>query len=148
LIDDLKAEQKSHDEIFKNVSDRILSWLEEFQTDDPDEANNPQTDQHDPPAIEIQSQQNDAPSPPAKPIEHKHWSGNPSAALEKPLTEDEIYQQFIAVGRVLIETAENTEMAVQDRIKVFSAQVFRQSRLIQQLNHLLTQQSINREEQG
>jgi hypothetical protein len=147
LIDDLKAEQKSHDEIVKAVSDRILSWLKEFQADGPGEGNILQTDQHEPPAIEIQSQQNDGPPPSAKPIEHKHWSGNPSAASEKPPTEDEICQEFIAVGRLLIETAENKEMAIQDRLQIFSAQVFRQSRLIQKLGYLLTQQSINEEEQ-
>ena len=125
----------------------MLSWLEETQTSDPVEIVIPQTDQHDLPAIEIQPQQNDVPPPPVKPIEHKHWSGNPSAALEKSLTENEIFQEFIAVGRVLIETAEKREMANQERIRIFTAQVFRQSRLIQQLNHLLTQQNINREEQ-
>ena len=146
LIDDLKAEQKTHDEIVKAVSDRMLLWLKDFQTDGFGEGNGPPTNPDEPPATEIQSQHNDAPSPPEKPIEHKHWSGNPSASLEKPLTEDEIYQQFIAVGRVLIETAENTDMAAQDRIEVFSAQVFRQTRLIQNLSHLMKQQSINREE--
>jgi hypothetical protein len=147
LIDELTSEQKSHDEIVNAVSDRVLSWFEEGETSDPAEIIIPQTDQHDPPATEIQSQQNVVPPPSVKPIEHKHWSGNPSAASEKPPTEDEICQEFIAVGRLLIETAENKEMAIQDRLQIFSAQVFRQSRLIQKLGYLLTQQSINEEEQ-
>ena len=37
LIDELKAEQKSHDEIVNAVSDRVLSRLEESQTSDPPE---------------------------------------------------------------------------------------------------------------
>ena len=148
LIDDLKAEQKSHDEIVNAVSARVLSRLEQFQSSDSVEVVIPQSDQVESTASEIQSQQNDAPKPHVKPIEHKHWSGNPSAALEKQPTEDEIYQEFMAVGRLLIETAENKEMAIQDRLQIFSAQVFRQSRLIQKLGHLATQQTIEAEEKG
>jgi len=147
LIDELKAEQKSPDEIVKAVSDRVISWFEETQTSDPAEIVITHTEQHEPPATEIQPQQNDGSPTSAKPIEHKHWSGNPSAALEKQPTEDEIRQEFINVGQLLIETAENKELATQERIQVFSAQIMRQSWLIQHLKHLLTQQSINGEEQ-
>ena len=146
LIDELTSEQKSHDEIVKAVSDRVLSWLERGETSDPAEIVITQTEPVEPPAIEIQPQQNDGPPTSAKPIEHKHWSGNPSAALEKQPTEDEIRQEFINVGQLLIETAENKELATQERIQVFSAQIMRQSWLIQHLKHLLTQQSINPEE--
>ena len=147
LIDELKAEQKSPDEIVKAVSDRVISWFEETQTSDPAEIIIPQTDEHAPPATEIQSQQNDVPSPSAKPIKHKHWSGNPSAALEKQLTEDEISQKFIEIGKLLIEIAENKEMPIQKRFQKFSDQIFRQFRLIQHLKHQVEQQSINPEEQ-
>ena len=147
LIDDLEVEQKSHDEIVNAVSERVLSWLEEGETSDPAEIVIPLTDQDEPTAIEIQPQQNDVSPPSVKPIEHKHWSGNPTAALEKQPTEDEIWQEFIAVGRLLIEIAEDKEIATQKRMQSLSDQIFRQSRLIQQLNHLLTQQSINPEEQ-
>ena len=147
LIDDLESEQKSHDEIVNAVSDRILSWLEESQTSDPAEIVISQTDQEETSAGENQTQQDDVQPPDIKPIEHKHWSGNPSAALEKQLTEDDICQEFIAVGRLLIETAENKALTTQERIQVFSAQVIRQTRLIQDLNHLLAKQSINGEKQ-
>ena len=63
------------------------------------------------------------PPPSVKPIEHKHWSGNPSAALGKQPTEDEICQEFIAVGQLLIETAENKELSTQDRFQIFSDQI-------------------------
>jgi len=148
LIDDLKAGQKKPDEIVKAVSDRILSWLKKFQAEGFGEVNNLQSNQHESTAGPIQPQQNDAPQPPVKPIEHKHWSGNPSGAYQEPPTEDKICREFIAVGQLLIETAENKEMPTQDRIQIFSAQIFRQSRLIQDLSRLLTQQSINREEQS
>ena len=147
LIDELKAEQKSPDEIVKAVSDRVISWFEEGETSDPAEIIIPQTDQHDPPATEIQSQQNVVPPPSVKPIEHKHWPGNPSAALEKQLTEDEICQEFVAIGQLLIETAENKALTIQERIQIFFAQVKRQPRLIQDLKRLLPRQNINGEEQ-
>ena len=147
LIDDLKFKQKSHDEIVNAVSARVLSWLEETQTTHSVEIASTQSDQHEPPASEIQPQQNVVPSPPEKPIEHKHWIGNPSEALKKQLSENEICQEFINVGQLLIETAENKELSTQGRLQIFSSQIFRQSRLIQQLNHLMTQQSINPEEQ-
>jgi hypothetical protein len=146
LIDELTSEEKSPDEIVKAVSDRVLSRLESFQAVDPTEIIITQTDQDASTATEIQSQQNDVPQPAVQPIEHKHWSGNPSAASEKQPTEDEIRQEFINVGQLLIETAENKELATQERIQVFSAQIMRQSWLIQHLKHLLTQQSINPEE--
>ena len=141
LIDELKAEQKSHDEIVNTVSDRVISWFEETQTSDLAEIIIPQTDQHDSPATEIQPQQNNVPPTPAKPIEHKHWSGDPSAALEKQLTEDEICQEFVAIGQLLIETAENKALTIQERIQIFSAPIIRQPRLIQHLKHLLAQQN-------
>jgi len=147
LIDDLKAEQKRPDEIVKAVSERILSWLEEFQAHKTGEENNLQTNRHETPASEIQPQQNDASPPPVKPIEHKHWSGNPSAADEKQPTEDELCREFIAVGRLLIETAENKALATQERIRLFSDLIIRQSGLIQYLRHLLVQQNANGEEQ-
>ena len=147
LIDELKAEQKSPDEIVKAVSDRVISWFEEFQTGGPAEIVIPQTDQEETPSDENQSQQNVVPPTPAKPIKLKHWSGNPSAALEKQLTEDQICEEFISVGRLLIEIAENRELTTQDRFQNLYAQIIYQSRLIQQLKHLLTQQSTNPEEQ-
>lgn len=147
LIDELTFEQKSHDEIVNVVSDRVLSWLKKGQTTESIEIVSTQIDQHEPPAAEVQPQQNVGPSPSVKPIKHKHWSGNPTAALEKQPTEDEIWQEFIAVGRLLIEIAENKEIATQERMQSLSDQIFRQSRLIQQLKHLLTQQSIGEEEQ-
>jgi hypothetical protein len=147
IIDELTFDQKSNDEIVNAVSNRVLSWLEESQIRESSEIIIPQTNQDESHVIEAQQQQNFVPSSSVKPIEHKHWSGNPSAAEEKQTTEDEIYQEFIAVGRLLIETAENKEMATQNRLKIFSAQVFRQSRLIHNLGHLLAQQSINPEEQ-
>ena len=107
----------------------------------------PQTDEHAPPATEIQPQQNDVPPPSAKSRKLKHWSGNPSAALEKQATEEEIYQEFIAIGQLLIETAENKELSTQDRFQIFSAQAYRQPLLIQHLKHLLAQQSIRPEGQ-
>jgi hypothetical protein len=147
LIDDLKSEQKSHDEIVNAVSARILSRLEQFQTSDPAEIVSGQNDQNNPPAGENQlKKDSDKPSA-AKPIEHKHWSGNPSAALEKQPTEDDICQEFIAIGRLLIETAENKALTTQERIQVFTAQVIRQPGLIQHLNHLLAKQSTDGEEQ-
>jgi len=147
LIDDLKAEKKSKVEIFNAVSDRVISWFEETQTSDPTEIIIPQTNQHAPPATEIQPQQNDVPPPSAKSRKLKHWSGNPSAALEKQATEEEIYQEFIAIGQLLIETAENKELSTQDRFQIFSAQAYRQPLLIQHLKHLLAQQSIRPEGQ-
>lgn len=145
LIDELTSEQKSHDEIVNAVSDRVLSWLERAQTSEPVEIVTTQTEPVAPPTVEVQSQQNVGPPPAAKPTEHKHWSGNPTAALEKQSTEDEIWQEFIAVGHLLIEIAENSDMATRKRMQSLSDQIFRQSRLIQQLNHLLTQQSIDPE---
>lgn len=147
LIDELTSDQKSDGEIVNAVSDRIISWLEEGQISESAEIVIPQTDQDEPPAIEVQPQQNVVPPPAVKPIEHKHWSGNPSAAREKQPTEDEICQEFMAVGQLLIETAENKVLTTQERIKVFSVQISRQYRLIHQLNHLLIQQSISGEEQ-
>jgi hypothetical protein len=147
LIDDLKAEKKSKVEIFNAVSDRVISWFEETQTSDLTEIIIPQTNQHPPPATEIQPQQNDVPPPSAKSRKLKHWSGNPSAALEKQPTEEEICQEFIAIGQLLIETAENKEMPIQKRLQKFSDQIFRQFRLIQHLKHQMEQQSINPEEQ-
>jgi hypothetical protein len=146
LIDELTSEQKSHDEIVVAVSDRIISWLEKGQISEPAEIVIPQTNQDEPPAIEVQPQQNVVPPSSVKPIEHKHWSGNPSAALEKQPTEDEICQEFISVGRLLIEIAENRELTTQDRFQNLYAQIIYQSRLIQQLKHLLIQQSVNGEE--
>jgi hypothetical protein len=147
LIDELKAEQKSPDEIVKAVSDRVISWFEEFQTGGPAEIVIPQTDQEETPANEIQPQQNVAPPPSVKPIEHKHWPGNPSAALEKQPTEDEIIQEFKNIGHSLIETAENQKLTTSERIELFFDQIIRQSKLIQDLKHLLTQQNDNSEEQ-
>jgi len=147
LIDELTSVEKSPDEIVKAVSDKVLSRLESFQGVDPTEIIITQTDQDASTATEIQSQQNDVPPPAVQPIEHKHWSGNPSAASEKQPTEDDICQEFIAVGQLLIETAENKELATQDRLQILSTQIIRQSRLVQHLNHLLTQQNISGEEQ-
>lgn len=143
LIDELTSEQKSHDEIVNVVSERVLSWLERTHTSDPVEPAIIQNDQDEPPATGIQPPQNVAPPPSVKPIEHKHWVGNPSAASEKPPIEDEIYQEFINVGQLLIETAENKALTIQDRIQIFSGQIIRQTRLIQ---YLKAQQSINPEE--
>jgi hypothetical protein len=143
----LTFEEKSPDEIVKAVSDKVLSRLESFQAVDPTEIIITQTDQDAPPATEIQSQQNDGPPSSAKPIEHKHWSGSPPEALEKQPTEDEINQEYKAIGQLLIETAENKALETQERIQIFSAQIMRQSWLIQHLKHLLTQQSINPEKQ-
>lgn len=147
LIDELKAEQKSHDEIVNAVSARVLSLLEDFQASDSPEIVSGESNPNEPPVSEIQPQQNDVPPPSAKPIKHKHWSGNPSAALEKQLTEDEMCQEFIAVGQLLVKTAENQELATQERIQIFSDLIFRQSRLIQHLKHLLAQQNTYTEEQ-
>ena len=147
LIDELTSEQKSHDEIVNAVSDRVLSWLEETQTSDPVEIVITQTDQDESPADEIQPQQDVVQQPAARPIEHRHWSGNPSAALEKQLTEDEICQEFVAIGQLLIETAENKALTIQERIQIFSPKVIRQPRLIQHLKRLLLRQNINGEEQ-
>jgi hypothetical protein len=135
LIDELTSEQKSPDEIVKAVSDRVLSRLESFQAVDPTEIVITQTEPVEPPATEIQSPQNVVPPPSVKPIKHKHWPGNPSAVLEKQLTEDQICQEFIAIGRLLIETAENKALTTQERIQIFSAPVIRQSRLIQDLKN-------------
>jgi hypothetical protein len=147
LIDELKSQQKDRDEIVDSVSARLLSLLEGFQASDSPEIVSGQTDQDESPASEIQSQQNDVPPPSAKPIKHNHWSGNPSTAIEKQLTEDEISQKFIEIGKLLIEIAENKEMPIQKRLQKFSDQIFRQFRLIQHLKHQLEKQSINPEEQ-
>jgi hypothetical protein len=147
LIDELKSEQKSHDEIVEAVSERILSWLEEFQTSDPAEVVITQTDQDESPVVENQLQPDVGRPSTAKPIEHKHWGGNPTGALKKQPTEDDICQEFITIGRLLIETAENKALTTQERIQVFTAQVIRQPGLIQHLNHLLAKQSTDGEEQ-
>ena len=62
LIDELNSEQKSHDEIVNVVSDRVLSWLERTQTSEPVEIVITQTEPVEPPAIEIQPQQNVGPT--------------------------------------------------------------------------------------
>jgi hypothetical protein len=147
LIDELTFEEKSPDEIVKAVSDKVLSRLEEFQTGGPAEIVIPQTDQEETPSDENRSQQNVVPPPSVKPIEHKHWPGNLSAAPEKQLTEDEICQEFVAIGQLLIETAENKALTIQERIQIFSPRVIRQPRLIQHLYRLLAKQSTNDEEQ-
>ena len=143
LIDELTSEQKSPDEIVSAVSDRVISWFETTQTSDPVEIPTTEEDHTETPAPETQPQLFVAPSPPVKPIEHKHWIGNPSAELGKQPTEDEICQDFINVGQLLIETAENKALTIQDRIQIFSGQIIRQTRLIQ---YLKAQQSINPEE--
>jgi hypothetical protein len=148
LIDDLKSDQKSHDEIVNAVSARVLSWLEQFQARDLPEIVSGQNEEADPPAVQSHLKKDSVKPAADKPIKHKHWGGNPSPAQQKEQTEDEIYQEFIAVGRLLIETAENKGLATQDRIKIFSDQVIRQSLLIQKLEHLLAQQITEAENQG
>jgi hypothetical protein len=147
LIDELTFEEKSPDEIVKAVSDKVLSRLEEFQTGGPAEIVIPQTDQEETPSDENRSQQNDVPSPSAKYRKLKHWPGNPSAADEKQPTEDEICQEFVTIGQLLIETAENKALTIQERIQILSPKVIRQPRLIQHLKRLLLRQNINGEEQ-
>jgi hypothetical protein len=146
LIDELESQQKDHDEIVDAVSARVLSWLEDFQANDLPEINNDQSDSNEPPVGENQSQPDPVRSPVGKPIFHKHWSINPSAAPEKQPTEDEILQEFKKIGQLLIETAENPELAAQRRIADFSDLIFRQTRLIPKLKHVLIPQEINSEE--
>ena len=147
LIDELESQQKAHDEIADAVSARVLSLLEDFQASDPPEIVSDQTDQDEPPATEIQPQQNDSSSSAVKPIAHKHWGGNPSAALEKQPAEDEIIQELKNIGHSLIETAENQKLTTSKRIELFLNQIIRQSQLIQHLKHLLAQQSTKPEGQ-
>ena len=148
LIDELESQQKDHDEIVDAVSARVLSLLEDFQANDLPEIINDQSAPNEPPARENQSQPDPVRSPVDKPIFHKHWSGNPSAALEKQPTEDEILKEFKNIGQLLIEIADNQELGPQERNKNFSDLISRQFRLIQHLKHLLAQQSKNPEEQS
>jgi hypothetical protein len=145
IIDELESQQKEYDEIVDVVSARVLSLLESFQASDQSEIVNDQSAPNEPSAGENQSQPDPVRSPGNKPIFHKHWSGNPSAADEKQPTEDEICQEFVAIGQLLIETAENKALTIQERIQIFSAPAIRQPRLIQHLYHLLAKQSINGE---
>jgi hypothetical protein len=147
LIDELESQQKAHDEIADAVSVRVLSLLEDFQASDLPEIVSDQIDPDEPPANENQPQPDPDRSPADKPIAHKHWGGNPSAALEKQPTEDEINQEFNNIGHSLIETAENQKLTASERIELFLNQIIRQSQLIQHLKHLLAQQSTKPEEQ-
>jgi hypothetical protein len=146
LIDDLKLEQKSHDEIVNAVSARVLLRLEQFQACQLPEVVSGQNDEDHPSAGQAPVKIDSIKQAAAKPMEHKHWSGNPSAAIQKQQTEDEIRKEFIAVGQLLIETAENKTLATQDHIQFFSELIFKQSKLIQQLQHLLTQHRKGEEE--
>jgi hypothetical protein len=148
LIDELESQQKAHDEIVNAVSARMLSLLEEFQASDLLVIVSDSTDPDEPPANENQPQPDLVRSPPLKLIEHKHWSGNPSATLEKQPTEDEIIQEFKNIGHSLIETAENQKLTTSKRIELFFNQIIRQSELIQHLKHLLAQQSTKPENQA
>jgi len=148
LIDELKSQQKADDEIADAVSIRVLSLLKDFQASAPPEIVSDPTDPDEPPANENQPQSDPVRSPSDKPIPHKHWSGNPSAALEKQPSEDEIIQEFKNIGHSLIETAENQKLTTSKRIELFFNQIIRQSELIQHLKHLLAQQSTKPENQA
>lgn len=143
LIDELESQQKAHDEIVRTVSARVLS----LQAADLPDIVSDSTNQDEPPANENQPQPDPDRFPSDKPIAHKHWPGNPPAVAEKLPTEDEICQEFVAIGQLLIETAENKALTIQERIQIFSASVIRQPRLIQYLNNLLSKQITNDGEQ-
>jgi hypothetical protein len=75
-----------------------------------------------------------------------HWSGNLSAAEESPPTENDVCQEIKTVGSLLIQAAEDKDLALHHRVEIVSAQIIQLSRLIQQLNYLSNLQKIDEED--
>jgi hypothetical protein len=146
IIVDLKSERKSEDEIATAVSEAVLSRLYEYQQNGKAAVNCGQSDQDENPATQNQTKKDEVSRPVSKPKAFKHWSGNDSAAEESLPTENEVYQEVKTVGSLLMQAAEDSELAVHQRIEIFYAQIVKLSQLIQQLNHLSNLQKVEKED--
>ena len=88
----------------------------------------------------------EAPTP--RIVEFKHWSGNENSEADAPATEEDISQKIKMVGSLLTETADNTELTIQQRVETYTLQNFELSRLIQGLIHLMNEDGIKGEDQS
>ncbi len=148
LIAGLKADQKSDDDITDAVSELVLSLLNEYRQTEPVEISDAQSGQEEASPVENQAEQVEVSAPVPTIEEFRHWSGNESAALETPASEEDISQKIKMVGSLLIETVENSDLAPQQRVEIYTCQTVELSRLVQELIHLMNQPSIKGEDQG
>ena len=148
LIAGLKADQKPDDDITDAVSELVLSLLNEYRQTEPVEISSDQGGQEEASPVENQAEQEEV-SAPAPTIEvFRHWSGNEATDLEIPSTEEDISQKIVMVGSLLIETVQNSDLTPQQRVEIYTCQTVELSRLVQELIHLMNQQSIKGEDQG
>ncbi|MEJ2285941.1 MAG: hypothetical protein P8X85_20390, partial [Desulfobacterales bacterium] len=148
LIDRLKTDQIPDDDITDTVSQLVLSLLNDYRQADPVEIGGDQSDQREASAVENQPEQTEAPAPVPRIEEFKHWSGNENSETDAPATEEEISQKIKMVGSLLTETADNTELTIQQRVETYTLQNLELSRLIQGLIHLMNEDGIKGEDQG
>ena len=148
LIDRLKADQIPDDDITDTVSQLVLSLLNDYRQADPVEISGGQSDQEEVSAEENQPEQIEASASTAGISEFKHWSGNENSEADAPATEEGISQRIKVIGSLLLQTAENTELTIQERVEEYTLQNFKLSRLIQGLIHLMNENGIKGEDQG
>jgi hypothetical protein len=148
LIDRLKADQIPDADITDTVSQLVLSLLNEYRQAAPVEISGNQSDQEEASAVANQPEQVEAPASAPRIEEFKHWSGNENGETDAPATEEDISQRIKMVGSLLIQTAENTELTIQERVKKYTLQNFELSRLIQGLIHLMNEDGIKGEDKS
>jgi hypothetical protein len=146
IIASLKSAQKSENEKFAAVSETMLSLLPEYQANGKAAITYGRTGQNESSTAEKQILKDEGSEPVSKPKEFMHWSGNLSAAEESPPTENDVCQEIKTVGSLLIQAAEDKDLALHHRVEIVSAQIIQLSRLIQQLNYLSNLQKIDEED--
>jgi hypothetical protein len=136
VIISLKSDQKSEDEISAAISESILSLLREFQVNGKTAITYSKPGPYESPLDEKQIQNDTASGSVSKQKEFKHWSGNSSVVLENTPTVDDVCQEIKTFGSDLIKFIENKDLTVHQMVEIFSVQIIRLARLIQQLKHL------------
>jgi len=148
LIAALKKDEKSDDDITEAVSQLVLSLLEEYRQAEPVEISGDEIGQDEASPVETQAQPSGASAPAPRIEEFKHWSGNENSETDAVATEEDISQKIKMVGSLLIQTADNTELTIQERVEKYTLQNFELSRLVQGLIHLMNENGIKGEDQG
>jgi hypothetical protein len=148
LIARLKVDQIPDDDITDDVSQLVLSLLNEYRQAEPVEISCDEIGQDEASPVETQAQPTGASAPAPGIEEFKHWSGIEITDNDATVTEEDISQKIKTVGALLIQTADNTELTIQQQIETYTRQNLELSRLIQQLIHLMNQPGIKGEDRN
>jgi len=147
LIDRLNAARIPDDNITDTVSQLVLSLLNDYRQPEPVEISGGQSNLEEASAVENQPEQAEASRSNPRVEEFKHWSGYENGETDAPAKEEEISQKIKMVGSLLTETADNTELTIQQRVETYTLQNLELSRLIQGLIHLMNGNIVKREDE-